>query len=212
MKTKAILTGFIAVFICVSLNAQVFVGGSISANMNSTKVDNGTSPTPALSYYSIGFSPTLGKFLSEKFAVGLAINLGFTYERVKTSNESIDRTSAYGINPFIRYYAIRWNKFSVFGQGNLLLNYSTSSTEIDGDKVNGPKDTDLSIYFYPGLSYDISEKLSLETGLSFINLGYTYSQTKNGDATNTSSAFSIGGSLSNISTLGTIRIGAIYKF
>jgi outer membrane protein len=212
MKTKSIFTGFIAAFICMSLNAQVFVGGGISANMHTTKYDVGSSNSETIKYHSIGLSPTIGKFLTDKLAIGIEIDLGFDREKTVDVIEIIDKSFGIGIDPFIRYYALKWNKFTVFGVGNMLFHYSTSSTETGGVKTNAPKNTNLSLYFYPGLSYDITEKLSLETGLNFLNFGGTFNQQKSADATNRTSGFYFGAGLSNIKTLGDISVGAIYKF
>ena len=112
----------------------------------------------------------------------------------------------------MRYYAIKWDKFSVFGQGNIGLALSNSRTKVDGSTTDGPKTTELYLSVYPGLSYDISDKLSLQTSLNILSLGYNYTTTKIGSNTGNSSNFNIGAGLSNIVSISAITIGAIYKF
>jgi hypothetical protein len=211
MKTKAILTGFIAAFICASLNAQVFVGGTISTDMHRYK-QKGTAASPLTSDFSFTFAPDVGKFFSDKFAAGVALDFEYTLHKVKSDPEFIQRSSEYGIVPFVRYYALRWNKFAIYGQGLLSFGYSIQSTENNKIKTTGEQSLKFSIYAFPGLSYDISDKLSLETGLSFMSFGYSYNHTKLSGLTTNQNSFGLSGDLSNITTLGGIRIGAIYKF
>jgi hypothetical protein len=211
MKTKAILTGFIAAFICISLNAQVFVGGSLSANLVKSKQD-GTASSDAHKSYSLAVSPVIGKFFSDKIAAGVAVDFEYSYHYIQNDPLTIDKSSEYGVTPFVRYYALKWNKFSVYGQGNLFFGYSSLSEEVNNIKTYGPKGMEISLYVFPGLSYDISEKLSLQAGLSFMSFGYTYYHNKDNGTTTSTSVFGLSGDLNNITTLGSIKIGAIYKF
>ncbi|MBK9391318.1 MAG: hypothetical protein IPN68_14385 [Bacteroidetes bacterium] len=56
------------------------------------------------------------------------------------------------------------------------------------------------------MAYDISDKISLETSLNILSLGYAYNITKNGGDKQTVSNFNIGAGLSNIVSLNAITI------
>lgn len=211
MKYYKIYLIAICSFALINLNAQVFVGGSAGLNISSDE-SKATSPTSNTSDYSIGLFPSLGKFLSEKFAIGLALDISFSGSKRDVNPEIITKTSSIGISPFVRYYAKRWNKFSVYGQGKTGLTFSDSNVKYGGITNDGPKQTRIYLNISPGLAYDISEKLSLETSLNFLNLRYSYGTTKDGPLKNTASAFTIGTGLNNIVSLNAITIGAIYKF
>ena len=197
-------------FIYISLNAQVFVGGSV--RFNTSNIDNSAATTNKSSNYSFNLNPSVGKFLSEKTAVGLALDISLTGDKMDFITVSSSKSSSFGISPFLRYYALRWNKVSIFGQGNIGLALLNSSTKTSDVTIDGPKGTKIYLTFYPGLSYDISENISLETSLNILSLGYNYTTTKTGSTKSKSSNFSLGGGPGNIISVGAITIGAIYKF
>ena len=179
-------------------------------NTSGGSFDNGNITTDKPSSVSFNISPMVGKFLSENVAVGALIN--FTLSRTNNNGtpEVINSSSAIGITPFLRYYAIKMDKFSIFGQGNVGFSYSGSKSKVDGTSTDGPKTTTLSLNVMPGLAYDVSSKLSLETNINFLNLGLTYSVVTNGSDKNRTANFGVGAGLDNIVTVGTISIGAIY--
>jgi outer membrane protein len=212
MKSYSVF--FITLFslLCVSLNAQVFVGGNFSFSTSSNKTNDGGTTILKSSSYNFGLSPNVGKFLSEKMAVGLSLDISFIRNSTGVNPETVNKSTSIGGSPFLRYYAIKWNKFSLFGQGNIGLSFSGSSTKTGGVTSNGPKNTSVYLSIYPGLSYDINDKFSLQTSLNFLSLGYNYTTSKIGTYKSKSSGFNVGAGLDNIVTVGTITIGAIYKF
>ena len=210
MKSSRLFLIVLLSFIYIGLNAQVFVGGSVRFNTSGNE-HNGTA-TNKSSNYEFNLDPSIGKFLSEKTAIGLALDISLSGDKTNYITESSSKASSFGISPFLRYYAIRWNKVSIFGQGNIGLALLNSSNKTDGVTTDGPKGTKIYLTFYPGLSYDISENFSLETSLNILSLGYNYTITKVGSTKDKSSNFNIGAGPANIISLGAITIGAIYKF
>lgn len=198
-------------FIYISLNAQVFVGGSVRFNTSNSE-DNGTTTPQKVSNYNLDLIPSVGKFLSEKLAIGLALNVSLTGNKTAVNTETISKSSGIGIRPFLRYYALKWNKFSIYGQGNIGLDFYNSSVETGGTTTDGPKQTIASLSIYPGLSYDVSEKLSLQTSLNIFSFGYNYGIVNDGSSKDKISSFNIGAGLGNIISVGEITIGGIYKF
>jgi opacity protein-like surface antigen len=186
------------------------VGGTVRFNTSNSE-QNGTTPNKS-SNYEFNLNPSIGKFLSEKTAIGLALDISLTGDKMNIITEASSKSSSFGISPFFRYYALRWNKISIFGQGNIGLALLNSSNKTGGVTTDGPKGTKIYLTFYPGLSYDISENISLETSLNILSLGYNYTSTKTGSTKNKSSNFSLGGGPGSIISVGAITIGAIYKF
>jgi len=211
MKSKIILLLTLSIF-CISLNAQVFVGGNIGFNSGNQKSVDGSTTTGKGSNFSLDFTPNVGKFLSEKVAVGIALDISFSQNTTGVTTETKTKSSSIGASPFLRYYAVKWNKLALYGQGNLGFNLSNSSETTDGSTSNGPKQTSLYLTLSPGLSYDITEKLSLITSIHIFNFGYNYNITKDGTTKTTSSNFNIGGGLGNIVSVSAISVGAYYKF
>lgn len=211
MKSCRVFLIVLFSFIYISLNAQVFVGGSVRFNTSNNE-HNGTTTTFKTSNYSLDLGPSMGKFLSEKLAIGLALDISLSGNKTDVNTETISKSSGIGISPFLRYYALKWNKFSVYGQGNIGLDFSNSSVKTGGTTTDGPKNTVAYLSIYPGLSYDITDKLSLQTSLNILSFGYNYVITKDGSSKDKGSSFNIGAGLGNIISVGAITIGGIYKF
>ena len=199
------------VFLCGSINAQYFIGGSIGFQALSSKSDNGTTTSKSTDN-SFSLYPSGGKFLSEKVAIGLELNItlgGGTHSPVPDTKY---KSYTLGASPFLRYYAVKWNKFSIYGQGNLGCTFSRSSETTDGTKSDGPKISSYYFSIYPGLSYDLGDKLQLQTSINVLKLEYGYNINDNGSVKNTTSYINIGAGLDDIISVPTISIGAIYKF
>ena len=211
MKSCKVFLIVLFSFICISLNAQVFVGGSVRFNTSNNE-HNGATTTFKTSNYSLNLGPYMGKFLSEKLAVGLALDISLSGNKTDVNTETISKSSGIGISPFLRFYALKWNKFSVYGQGNIGLEFSNSSVKTGGTTTDEPKNTVTYLSIYPGLSYDITDKLSLQTSLNILSLGYNYVITREGSSKDKASSFNIGAGLGNIVSINAITIGAIYKF
>ena len=156
----------------------------------------------------------MGVFVSDKLAMGIELDLLALRSKEGADKESIVKESTIGFSPFVRYYALNWNKFSVYGQGNIGVAFSKSKEEYGSDVYNGPKETEFYIRFHPGLSYDISDKFSLETSINLLSIGFNHSVIKDDDDDyrENISNFNLGAGLDDIVTIGAIKIGAIYKF
>jgi len=199
-------------FICISVNAQIFVGGNFGFNTTTNKSVAGAATTQNGSNFSFALSPYVGKFLSEELAIGVELDLSLSGSKTGVYDETITKSSSLGISPFLRYYAIKWNKLSLFGQGNIGVELSNSSVKTGAVTNDGPKDTRLYLSIYPGLAYDITDKLSLQTSLNILSLGYNHINSKDGTSKTNSSSFNVGAGLGNIVSVNAITIGAIYKF
>jgi outer membrane protein len=212
MKYYHVFSTVLFSFICISVDAQVFVGGNFGFNTTNNKTIAGAATTQNSSNFSFALSPYVGKFLSEKLAIGVELDLSLSGSKTGVYVETTTKSSSIGISPFLRYYVIRWNKLSLFGQGNIGVELSNSSIKTGADTNDGPKNTRLYLSIYPGLAYDITDKLSLQTSLNILSLGYNNNNSKDGTSKTNSSSFNVGAGLGNIVSLNAITIGAIFKF
>ena len=199
------------VFLCGSINAQYFIGGSIGIQVANYKSDNGTTTSKSTDnrFY---LYPSAGKFISEKVALGLELGISFSGGNHSANPDTKNKSYTLGASPFMRYYAVKWNKFSIYGQGNLGCTFSRSSETTDGTKSDGPKISSYYFSIYPGLSYDLGDKLQLQASINVLKLECGYNINDNGSVKNTTSYINIGAGLDDIISVPTISIGAIYKF
>jgi hypothetical protein len=211
MKSYRVIIIALSSFFCVSLNAQFFVEGNLGFALSSHKTDYGGTTTKSTEN-SLFLAPGFGTFISEQVALGLSLDLSFTGGTSGIDPETKTKSSSIGASPFVRYYAIKWNKLALFGQGNIGFAFSNSSETTGGTKTEGPKDSRYYLTIFPGLSYDINDKLQLQTSLNFLRFGYVYAVSKDGSTKDTNSNFYGGATLDNIVSISAITIGAIYKF
>jgi hypothetical protein len=194
------------------LNAQKFAGGSVGFYTEDNKTLDGSATTQKQSSYNFTLSPFAGKFLSEKKAIGFSLDFSMDRTTSSATTENISGTTSIGGGPFLRYYAIKKEKLSLFGQGNIGIRYSNSNIKKDGVTDFSSKETRLYLYIYPALSYDVTDKLSLQTSINILKFGYYHIFSKQDTIKRHSSNFQAGAGLNNIVNVGAITIGAIYKF
>ncbi len=210
---KRIIIAAVTFVVCsFGAQAQYFVGGQFgfSTTGGSEKTGNITVDKPKTTYFN--FSPKAGKFLSEKIAVGVALNV--MNQRVKTTaggNTRTDKTSGFGIAPFARYYFLQMNKFGIFAEGEIGLSYRKSELpSVAPDEER--KATTFGINVAPVMYYNLSEKFTLEASVRLFNLGYNTTTEKDQDNNKEiTNSFGFGAGLDGLVNTGNISIGAIYK-
>jgi hypothetical protein len=212
MKSIKVLLIACLSLLCISLNAQFFVGGNVGFNASGNNTENGFTTTDKGSSYAFNISPYVGKFLSEKFAAGLALNLAISNNKSGVNFETQSKSSTIGVSPFLRYYAIKWNKLSVYGQANIGLEFTKSNQKTGGITTVDSKATRTYLTVVPVLAYAVNDKFSLVTALNILSFGYSYSFSKDGSEKYRTSTFNAGARLDNIVSVGNLTIGAIYKF
>lgn len=122
-----------------------------------------------------GFSPEFGYRINESFAVGG--NVGFNSVINKNATGNKQTTNVFSIAPFARYTFASFNRFQVFGQGELPLNFY-SGKNFDGSSMDSYNSVGISLR--PGLYYSINEKwgfnMLMPSVLSFVTYSnnYTY--------------------------------------
>ncbi len=203
------------ILLCLGANAQLFVGGNVGLNTTGGSVKDGSTTTNSPSSMSYTIAPKVGYFLSEKMSAGAIFNFSRGKYTTPGTPEQIDYSTSLGLTPFVRYFAIKSNKFSVFGEADLGLSLSNTKSKIGGATNNGPKGTSIGLGIYPGVEYALTDKISLETTINIFRLGYTFSSSKQvvggNDVISRSSGFNFGAGLNNVVNVGAITIGAYFR-
>jgi len=196
-----------------ALKAQLFVGGSFGFDAESGSEEYGNIEEDTPSEVSFFFNPQVGFMLSDNFGVGTYVSFGLTRENDKGDPETIDKSSSIAFTPFARYYAFRINKFSIFAEAQASVGFSSSKTKFDGDETDGPKTTEIGLYVFPGMAYDISNRFQLMAHINAFGLGINHEVIKNDLTDYTMKSTNVGFevSMNSLVTTGYITIGAIIK-
>jgi len=197
----------------VVANAQLFVGGNIGFSSYGGTNKVGTITTDINKVSSFSFEPKVGYIVSENLYVG--VDLILSTSKTKFPNGDFDKTSEFGLAPFARYYAVRFNKFSIFAQGRLRLSFESEKNKVGADTNDGPKTTNFGFSIFPGIAYEASDKIELEAYVGGFGFGFNSSTEKGGtdpnNYINKRSSFGFGVDADNILTTGNVTIGLIFK-
>lgn len=204
----------LVILLSVSLgaNAQFFVGGGLNFGSTGGKIEANGNSNDKDSQSRFNFAPMGGMFLSEKLMVGVSLGYGFTKDVDAGNVEVITKHNTFSFTPFVRYYAFKINKLSLFAQGNAGYSGSSQSTKTGTVTVEGAKVSQLGISAFPGVSYDLLEWLSLEATINGFAVGASTSTSTLNDVKNTTNNFQFGIDSRSIVTSGAINVGAIVKF
>jgi hypothetical protein len=224
MKKFIIIFAFIS-FAMMS-HAQWFTGGSAEYSSTSDKNNNGSGSYASESKKSqsgFSFAPMIG-YQTNRFAFGGSIIINTATDTDAWSsgshrNETKDKTTLWGVQPFVRYTFMEFGNFSVFANTGLHLltgnSKQTSNNLWTTDNEIGI--TSLGINVVPVLSYRLSEKINLEAGLNFMNFGWNSvteedKQNSSNSQKTTVTDFGLGVNSGNAANVGAISIGFVYKF
>ncbi len=147
---KKIIFTLVAVFAAVSMQAQVYVGGSFAleawSGQKSSKIGDKSETVFKL-------MPEIGYNLNDEWAIGTVIG----YESDKVNGVQNTSESAFSIAPYARYTYLKSGKVSLFVDGGLAF---TSASKADW--------TSISVGFQPGLAVSLTDKLSFVSHIAFI--------------------------------------------
>ena len=147
----------------MSVNAQVYVGGSLGINAWSSQKNAGDR-----SETTFTILPEVGYNLNDEWAVGTVIG----YVSDKWTGVNGISESAFTFNPYARYTYLKAGKVSLFVDGGVDF---TTASKADWNE--------LAIGLKPGLAVSLSDNISFVSHLGFI--GYDVLN-PDGDDNNTS--------------------------
>ncbi len=147
---KKIMMTLAAVCVAATMNAQVYVGGSVGFETTS---QDGNSST------NFKILPEIGYNLNEDWAVG--ITLGYSQNK----DFSDVKTKMFQISPYARYTVAKLDKVNIFVDGTVgYMHYDLAGTKSNAFEVG----------LKPGVSVNLNDKLSFVSHLGF--LGYQYAK------------------------------------
>ena len=166
---KIIMMAVMAVA-AVSANAQMWVGGNLGINTQTTKFED----TELSSGTNFEIAPEVGYNLNEKWAVAMAVSYAHNENcTVSFAGQSASgNINSFSIKPFVRYTFLKSGNFSAFCDG--VLYYTTTHAQGVENNFN-----DSGVSFNPGIAYAITPKVSLIAHLG--KLGYNHEWFKVGD-------------------------------
>ncbi|MCL2510493.1 MAG: porin family protein [Bacteroidales bacterium] len=115
---------------------------------------------------TFGIAPEVGYFVTDKLSVGLGVGFNLISDKAGKDADAL-KTTAFGVNPYARYFLISAGNFSFYVQGG--LSYVSSTAEyiagVDADGKAKIEKADaintLEIGFNPGIAYKLGDKFGL---------------------------------------------------
>ena len=223
---RAIIAVIVTFATATMSNAQVLLGGNFGLDLTGGKDENFWtaggihSNLEKSSTISFSFSPRVGFYLNDNFALGLQV--GFNYwnrttpkMRLGAIDDLIETSFGWQVGTFVRHNVLKVNNFSILLEGSLGIGGAQSKSE-QGTVINGNPISTFSVSMIPVLSYSLKDWLSIESNLDFLKLGFLSVTEKNADdksikSTDNSFGFSFNnGTNSIISDI--LNISLIFKF
>ena len=144
---KKILMTLVMGMMALTMNAQMYIGGSVG--FQSWSPDKGDGET------SFKLLPEIGMQFNDQWGAGVQIG----YVSDKANVYGVASESAFVFAPYARYTALKSGKISLFLDGGF-----------DYYSYSKPDNSEFTIGIKPGVAVALSDKLSLVTRLGF--LGY----------------------------------------
>jgi hypothetical protein len=179
----------------------ILLGGNLNFSTNNIKPDSLGSGGNI-----INIAPSVGKAIRENEVVGIGLLYTHSDSKVGGQINSFNFSSnAFGASVFMRRYRNLGKHFYIFGQGSFGGDYLEDNSHDNGQPENSRSDKgfNLNFGFYPGISYEINNKIQLETGFNnLLEMQFSHNKTTgSGMANSTQNQFSFSSSLSNFSGL-----------
>lgn len=138
----------VAAFAAMSMNAQLYVGGSFAFEAWSSQKKAGDKSETVFK-----LMPEIGYNLTDEWAIGTVIG----YQSDKFNGVNGISESAFTIAPYARYTFTKLGKVNLFVDGGVGF---TSASKADW--------TELQIGFLPGLAVNLTDNLSFVSHIGFI--------------------------------------------
>ncbi|UIR57241.1 porin family protein [Sphingobacterium sp. SRCM116780] len=207
---KLLLTLTAVAGLTFASNAQEFgfkktdfiIEGNLSANTSDDKGDKEKTST-------FNFNPSVGYFVSDKFAVGLDFNFGNHKETdYSGSEDTYAKSNKFGVGAYGRYYFLELgSRFKTYAQ--LAAGYNQTTGEINNGTttVDIPKSKGFGAGAGLGVNYFVTSNIAINFGLTDL-LSYHSEKPEGGKSQNTFNA--------NINSFNnffdTAKFGLTFKF
>ena len=154
----------VALLAVVSVDAQVFVGGSVNVEAEDNKRTETTST-------KFSIEPEIGYMFNDKWGVGVKFGYG-------QSGKGDGKTTTFRLGYYLRYSYATFDKVNLFLDGG-------GMAENEKVKANDYKDVRADIGFKPGVSVNLTDRLSFVAHLGFIGWNFEGTDKDGDDGINT---------------------------
>ncbi|MBR6439691.1 MAG: outer membrane beta-barrel protein [Bacteroidales bacterium] len=194
MKKLFITLAFVAA--AFFAQAQLFVGGSLGFNSTKDPLHYQGNVANVEKVTTISVLPTVGFMFADNMGVGADFGMVYTKEKPATGDDV--KTTEFVIAPFFRYVFAEVDNFTFYG--DLKADLKFGKIKGMGDDI---KTSTVGFGIVPGMSYSLTDNISMVASLNILRLGYT--QTKVGDDKEKAFGFGV-----NENT--PINLGFVYTF
>lgn len=152
---KKIIVAAVAALACISIDAQLWVGGSLgfTTDKDEANADN-------VRETDIEFEPVVGYAINDQLEVGAGLELNTTKNFL---NEKDHKYNSFGICPFVRYKFLESGKLSFHLQGN--IGYYRSHYDLpEEDRTYETFEIGVS----PLVKYSVTEHISLVSSFGWL--------------------------------------------
>ncbi|MBP5370612.1 MAG: outer membrane beta-barrel protein [Bacteroidales bacterium] len=219
---KKVLISVVAmVAFAMTSNAQLWLGGSVSASHRGGVEKNAVDPAdpskttdldnPKSNDFSI--APKIGFGLNEKLSVGAELNFA-TSTTGKVDKDNLSKDNSFGVTPFVRYTFVEFGKFGVLAEAGLPILFTSGKTVLGGTETKNNPSSMFGLSVTPWLTYNATDHFSLECGLNFLGLSAFHTVTKDQNDKDhkwVNNRMGCNANTANLATVGGITIGFIYK-
>jgi hypothetical protein len=154
----------------------ILLGGNVG--FSSQKTNDPLSNPPEYKTTYVSLNPSIGKAIKDNLVAG--IDLTYAYSKTSQTNSGVtadNKTNSFGLGVFLREYTPLGKGFSVFTQERLGGSYSKTTT----NGTENSKATGVALTFYPGIAYNISKRVQVETGFTnLVSISYSHSSSPSG--------------------------------
>lgn len=201
---KKIMMTLAAVCVAATMNAQVYVGGTLGLGFENKLTDKDGKDATGMIFQ---IKPELGYNLDEKSSVGIVLGFGVTNNTNEMLNQNdtfamaiagghkTDKSAIqFAVAPYYRYKFVQFDKVDLFIDAQVGFLYT---------KYDEWNNTTFNIGVRPGVAFNASDKISFVAKLGS-GLFFESSKNKDQDAV---SKFGL-----NANTLAPLEIGMYYNF
>lgn len=206
---ELILTSILSLTGLVANAQKPYVGGSFNLSASDSHFSNSGSYQ---NQFNFRVAPDFGWRLKENLAAGFRPTFGFL--RMTTRGDQETRTVSVGLNPYVRYRVVEFNRFGLWAEADANVNFSQQWNLNDGTTISKTRTYSQGIDVLPVLTYQLTKHISLETRLNICSFGLASSHTDSYDNSYLHSvSFGLNATSKDIlGDLGDITVGFLYFF
>lgn len=171
---KKIFAAAVAALVCISVDAQLWVGGSLAVKSINDEDASDIRET------QLDFEPTVGYALSDNFEIGATLELSTISNYMNTED---GKYTGFGISPFARYKFFESGKLSFHIQGG--VSYFSSKTKYPASRIEvlegnfelipaqTIKSQEFKVGVEPLVKYSITDHIALVSSFGWLGFNST---------------------------------------